>query len=253
MYELQLVIPAYDERDNLKPLIEKVVAAAKEFKLDPLSFNLVMVENGSHDDSREVLKQIQSTPLGDWVTVVPIEVNQGYGYGLAQGMAHTDAKVIALTHADLQTDPRDVFKGFMEIKQNPGKNLIVKGCRQGRTFKKRMVSLLFEMITQVLLGEKFREVNAQPKVFTRRLANLCHTPPKGFGFDLYLLYVASLNGFKVIDIPVFFPPRLHGESKSQGSFKAWLNTSFGFIRYAYQLSKLRGQLIDKEPQKAQSV
>ena len=62
-----------------------------------------------------------------------VQKNQGYGYGILQGLKEAEGKIIAWTHADLQTDPADVVMAFNEYRFDLENNLcIVKGERQGR-------------------------------------------------------------------------------------------------------------------------
>ena len=67
--------------------------------------------------------------------MVHVLENKGYGNGIKQGLKIAEGKFIGYTHADLQTDPKDVIKAFDIIKlNNCNENIFIKGNRKGRPF-----------------------------------------------------------------------------------------------------------------------
>ncbi len=245
MKQLELVLPCYNEEKSLEQLIRRAVHAANEFKITSEQFGLVLVENGSKDSSREKMKALQSTELGKWFKIVPIDNNQGYGFGLSQGLLNTDSEFVAWSHADQQCDPMDVFKAYSLILQKPKsqqEKILIKGTRFGRAIKDRIVSSVFATFARIILGLKLDEVNAQPKVFHKSLLLEIKNPPKNFAFDLYVLYQAQKKGFVFETIPVLFPPRIHGLSNWSSHFLSRYKTILGMINYMWSLMKSEGRL-----------
>ena len=78
-----------------------------------------------------------------------------------------------------------------------------------------------QWIASAALGVRLDDVNAQPKLFSRALyeAHLRTGAPADFSLDLYVLYKARTSGTPILDVPVVFAPRLHGEAKGGGSWK----------------------------------
>lgn len=242
MRQFELVIPAYNESKSLSELVSRMAAGAIEANLDENKFQLVIVENGSTDDSANVLLNLSQSNLGKWFRVVTIPVNQGYGYGLKSGLDSTNAKVVAWTHADLQCDPADVFRGYSLLINSNAQNVLVKGVRIGRNWKDQFVSRVFELFAFVILGIRVFEMNAQPKIMQRDLLHKFTNPPKTFAFDLYALYQAHKNNYKIESFPVQFPPRLHGTSKWAATFFSRYKTILGMIKYMFKLSSAEGRL-----------
>ena len=241
MLKFELVLPCYNESKSLRFLIERAVAAAKEMNFNSTNFKLVLVENGSKDDSITVLKNLTDSPLGDWLKVVYVPVNQGYGFGLRSGLKATEAPYVGWSHADQQCDPKDAFIALRKILDQPGSHL-VKGVRHGRAARDRFVSWVFRVFARLILGLDIDEINAQPKVCTRNLLDLALDPPKTFAFDLYMLYVAKKNNFQFDTVPVLFPPRVHGVSNWAATFLGRYKTIWGMIQYMYSLAKAEGRL-----------
>lgn len=242
MLEFELVLPAYNEGKTLPTLIGRAVEAAKTSGYSPERFQLVVVQNGSRDNSSEVLNDLKTGALGPWFRVVTVEQNQGYGYGLWQGLSSTSAPFVAWSHADMQCDPKDAFTALNLLRSEGGKSAIIKGVRFGRNWKDRFVSRVFEIFAFVLLGLKVYEINAQPKVFPRELLSSLKKPPLTFAFDLYVLYHAAKLGYKTKTVEVLFPPRVHGVSKWASTFLGRYKTILGMIRYMRVLAKDEGRL-----------
>lgn len=245
MKKFELVIPAYNESKNLKKLIESVLESAKSVQLTSESFNLILVENGSTDNSSEVLNEILNENLKPWVRVVWVVKNQGYGFGLMSGLKEVNSEYVGWTHADLQCDPLNAFKALKVIEsleESQRSKVLVKGVRFGRNWKDVFVSRVFETLALLVLGLKVNEMNAQPKVFSSKLLSSFKNPPKTFAFDLYGLYQAQKNGYKILTIDVLFPPRVFGVSNWAGNFFSRYKTILGIIKYMFKLLLSEGRV-----------
>jgi glycosyltransferase involved in cell wall biosynthesis len=241
MRSFELVVPAYNESRNLKILIGQTIEAAKQRGFGKDSFQLIVVNNGSVDDSNVVLTQLAGGALGEWFRVVLVPKNQGYGHGLWQGLQNTNAEIIGWSHADLQCDPANAFKAY-EILRAESESCLVKGTRSGRDSKDIFVSRVFELFAFLILGVRVHEMNAQPKVFPRELINEFQNPPKTFAFDLYALYKAQKSGYQIMNIPVSFPPRIHGVSSWASHFILRYRTIIGIIKYMFHLARTEGRI-----------
>lgn len=236
--QFELVLPCYNESKSVHNIVTRAIEAARDAGLTPETFQLVLVENGSKDDSRTVMaKMKKETHAGPWFRIVPIDVNQGYGYGILAGLKTTTAPLIAWSHADQQCDPRDAIKAFLLLRGSANKKKIIKGVRFGRSGKEILVSRIFEVFAFFLLRQRLYEINAQPKVFSRQLLQVLTNPPKDFAFDIYALYMAKKNGYEIQTIAVNFPPRVHGLSNWAFSLKGRAKTIANMIQYMARLGK----------------
>ncbi len=245
MTKFELVLPCYNEEKSLEFLVQRAKAAALEAGLKPGEFKLVMVENGSKDNSRKQFQLLANNQeLAPWFKMVPIDINQGYGYGVVTGLKATEAPIIGWSHADQQCDPADTIKAYfrlIELKQK-GVKALVKGVRSGRNWKDIFVSRVFEFFARVLLGINVHEMNAQPKVFERELLDKLVSPPNTFALDLYVLYHAQKQSLQISTIPVVFPPRVHGLSNWSSHFLSRYKTIWGMICYMKRLAQAEGRL-----------
>lgn len=245
MIKFELVLPCYNESQSLEFLIKRAKEAALANGFQEGEFRLVMVENGSRDQSLQVFEQLRKRPeFNPWFKVVPIDQNQGYGYGVITGLKATESPVIGWSHADQQCDPADAFKAYhvLEEHREKGAPILVKGVREGRNWKDIVVSRVFEALARIILGVSVYEMNAQPKVFERTLLEKLKDPPKTFAFDLYVLYHAQKAGRSIATIPVAFPPRVHGLSNWSAHFFSRYKTIWGIICYMKNLAHTEGRL-----------
>ncbi|MBI2603163.1 MAG: glycosyltransferase family 2 protein [Deltaproteobacteria bacterium] len=240
--KFELVIPAYNESKSLGSLFERCVNAARTHGFTSSQFQLVVVQNGSMDDSPATLEKLKSGPLGEWFRVVNIVTNQGYGNGIWTGLQSTSADYVGWTHADMQCDPTDAMKAYQMCTAATGQNLVVKGVRTKRNWKDWCVSRVFEFFIKFFLGFRVFEVNAQPKVFRRELLTSLKNPPKTFAFDLYVLYHSVKAKYQIQSFEVAFPPRIHGVSKWAATFFGRYKTILGMIRYMQVLARTEGRL-----------
>ena len=97
------------------------------------------------------------------------------------------------------------------------------------------------IICTIILKKSFSDFNAQPKIFRQSFyLKIREEAPTDFSLDLYLLFMAKKLKYDIIDFPVFFNKRLHGEAKGGGSIKTKLKLSirtFSYILDIYRNEK----------------
>jgi len=232
---LSIVIPCYNEAGNIHLLMERFTEVVKA----NAGVEIIIVDNGSSDNSAQVfeseLKKYPTLPF----RVVKIEKNQGYGHGILQGLRSAKGEVLAWTHADMQTDPLDVLTGFDLFNKNKDKYpiLLVKGKRRNRPWLDEFFTKGMELFALLMLKTRLNDINAQPKIFSKYFFDQIEaSAPLDFSLDLYFLYHATKNG-QVLDFPVYFNQRLHGEAKGGGSLKTKYKLTKRTLLYILSMSK----------------
>ena len=108
--KLSLVIPCYNEAANLPLLLERYKALTARSDAE-----VILVDNGSTDNSPDVLAALLPSYPG--CRSVRVERNQGYGYGILQGLRAAQGEILAWTHADMQTDPMTPSRVWRYLKR----------------------------------------------------------------------------------------------------------------------------------------
>ncbi|HYE89918.1 MAG TPA: glycosyltransferase family 2 protein [Terriglobales bacterium] len=208
---LSIVVPSYDEAPGLGALVDAYVAA----RPPDLPCELVLVDNGSRDETRAVLAALQARgePYRAFLAPLVLADNQGYGGGIRAGLAAARGEYLAWSHADLQCEPGDVFNAFARLRTAADpRRTVVKGRRAPRPWREAATTIGMQAAARVVLGPGLTDINAQPKVFHRSLLALVTDPPRDFSFDLYVLYRAARAGWRIETVPVRFHRRAHGAS-----------------------------------------
>ncbi len=201
--KFSLIIPCYNEAANIPLLLDRCAKVAAYPGAE-----VVLVDNGSTDDSQDVLKTL--LPKYPGCRSVKVERNQGYGHGILHGLREAHGEILAWTHADMQTDPLDVLKG-LEFFQDSGK-VFVKGRRYGRPLADVAFTVAMSVFETLLLFKPMWDINAQPTMFTKDFFSTWKNPPTDFSLDLFAYYQAKTAGLTVHRFPVLFDKRAHGVS-----------------------------------------
>lgn len=234
MTKLTVVIPCYNEELNI-PLILNHFASA----INRSDVQLLLVDNGSTDGSAAVLAE--TVPKFSFARTHRVPVNQGYGYGILEGLAAVESEFMGWTHADMQTDPADILKGFALLEQGgDGRNVYIKGLRHGRSIGQNVFTCGMSVFETCLLGVPLWDINAQPNLFHRSFYEGWKDPPHDFSLDLYALYQAHKRGMMIKRFDVKFPPRQHGESKWNTSAAARMKFIKRTVDFSFQLKKRLG-------------
>ena len=203
--KLSVVVPCYNEEKNIPLILERFGQLIKRDDIE-----VILVNNGSTDGSAKVLEEL--LPKYPFAKTTLVTVNQGYGYGILQGLKECSGEYIGWTHADMQTDPKDILKA-LHIIEKVKMPVYVKGNRKGRPFFDTFFTMGMSLFETCYLHKPLYDINAQPNLFPKTFYENWKNPPYDFSLDLYALYMARVKGLKVIRFPVLFPERIHGESK----------------------------------------
>ena len=231
--KLSIILPCYNEEKNIPLILEKFNNCIITEDIE-----LILVNNGSSDNSENVLKKL--LPKYSFARTVKIEINEGYGYGVVQGLNSSKGEFVCYTHADMQTDPGDVLKALEIIKNSSdSENCFIKGDRKGRGFFDQFFTIGMSVFETLYMRTILLDINAQPNLFHRNFFKSLDNIPKDFSLDLYFLFMAKKKGLNIIRFDVIFPPRIHGVS----SWNVGLSSRWKFIKRTINFStKLKKEL-----------
>lgn len=232
---LSLVIPCYNEEDNLEKLFSKLKSLIKANPAEDIE--IVIVDNGSTDNSNNIIKN-SNLLLDKRFKLVEIKKNIGYGNGVFEGLKHSSKEFIAWIHADLQTEPSDTIEIFKQTKNKllTG-DYIVKGRRTNRSFLDIFFTKGMSIVTYLLFNKKLDDINAQPKIFNKNFLSKLKNVPLDFSFDIFFLLTAKKENIKIIEHPIVVHKRYAGEAKGGGTLKLKLKLTFRTLNYMIDLKK----------------
>ena len=230
MQNLSIIIPCYNEKENIKILLDKFISLKDE------NFELILVNNGSSDSTEKVISRYSR--IDHRIKYLKIEKNIGYGNGIMAGISKSKNNIISWTHADLQTDIIDVINSFHSFVIHKNyKQCVLKGKRKGRNIFDWFFTFSMSITSSILLGRRLSDINAQPKMFHRSFLEKLKNHPEDFSLDLFFLYQAKSNAMEIIEFPVYFGKRLYGKSKGGGTIVGKLKLVVRTWGYMFQLRK----------------
>lgn len=203
--DLSIVVPIYNEEENISALYDKVTSA---LAASGLKYELILVDDGSRDKSFSLLKMVAAKDPR--VKVIRFRRNFGQTAAMAAGFNAAAGDVVVPMDGDLQNDPADI--PLLMDKINEGFD-VVSGWRKERqdTFiNRKLPSMLANGIISMLTGVHLHDYGCTLKAYRREVLD---------GINLYgemhrfVPALASQVGAKVAELPVRHHPRLHGTSK----------------------------------------
>lgn len=200
--KISLIIPVYDEEENLIPLHEAICTALPETE-----FEVVYVNDGSKDDSAAVLDGIASKDQR--ACVLHFVRNYGQTAALTAGIRNAKAPILVTLDADLQNDPADIPK-MLELIEDYD---VVCGWRKDRkdnTLTRTLPSKAANWLISRLSNVHLHDYGCTLRVYKR--AYIEDIPLYGEMHRFIPIYV-TWAGAKIIEIPVTHHPRVNGISK----------------------------------------
>ncbi len=237
MINLSIIIPCFNESKSLPRLFQACLDACKGRS----DIQFIFVNNGSNDDTQIILDKLLNLEVHKFGKSVHVPINKGYGFGILQGLSVAEGRVLSWTHADLQTDPKDVVLAYELYRVGLQSNhCIVKGERKGRNLFDNIFTGGMSLMSSLFLNQKLWDINAQPKIFHRNFMDHLKKAPYDFSLDLYVLFVANRIKISIESFPVFFSNREFGEAKGGGTLKGKFKLIKRTIGY---ISELRNDII----------
>ncbi len=232
--KLSVIVPAYNEAGNIPDIFERFREAINNQE----NVEVIIVNNGSTDDSQSILETHRQKAEYRWAKLVKVDVNQGYGFGIMMGIRQATGDILSWTHADMQTDPADVLEAYEQFVGQPNLGeTFLKGRRISRNLLDAFFTFGMSVISSLALGQWLSDVNAQPKMFHRTFLERMTEPPDDFSLDLYVLYLAKKLGMTVLEQPVSFAKRRYGQAKGGGTIKGKLKLIKRTWNYIQHLRK----------------
>ncbi len=225
------MIPAYNERDNLAPLLAEIRAA-----LDGtgLRYEVIIVDDGSTDGSFDALKVLrQQYPA---LHILVFERNAGQTAAFAAGFPAARAPIVVTLDADLQNDPADIPK-LVETLRSTGATAVAgyRATRRDTTWK-RLQSRIANGVRNRLNGEVIRDTGCSLKAFR---TDALRTLPLFAGMHRFLPTLIKMQGGTVTEIPVGHRPRKHGVTKYGMWNRVWRSLMDAFAVRWMQRRALR--------------
>ena len=211
--DISIVIPLLNEAESLPELVSRIDQVMKENKY---SYELILVDDGSTDNSWDVINELKK----DFASVRGIKFRRNFGKSAAlhTGFQATKGDVVMTMDADLQDSPEEI-PGFFQMITNEGYDLVSgwKKKRHDPLFRKNIPSKFYNWTARIMTGIKLHDFNCGIKAYRKRVVKSIEI----YGdMHRFIPVLAKWAGFKKI-----------GEKVVQHQERKYGTTKFGMERF----------------------
>src|SRR3984893_2401607 len=205
MMDLSVVIPIKDERENLRPLSDRLRHA-----LEPLglSYELIIVDDGSIDGSFAVLEQLAASD--PHLKVVRLRRNFGQTPALQAGIDWSSGEVLVTMDGDLQNDPADIPELLAKLSEGYDAVLGLRANRQDHLLIRKLPSFMGNWLIRKVTGVTIKDMGCTLRAMRRELAEAL---PLYGEMHRFVPVLAKMHGAKVVQVDVAHHPRRAGRTK----------------------------------------
>ncbi len=204
-YDLSIILPVYNEADNLRPLHKEV-----ETVLDAMdvTYEIIYVDDGSRDNSRSIMAAIaQESPH---TKVIYLRRNFGQTAAIQAGIDLATGAIITLMDSDMQNDPADIPR--MKARMDEGFDLVSgwRKNRKDRMLTRRVPSMMANGLISQVTNVRLHDYGCTLKMYRREVLDHVRLYGEMHRFIPVLAYAV---GARIDEMVVNHRPRIHGKSK----------------------------------------
>lgn len=206
MRSISVAMPAYNEAENIKAMVEDVIQVMGTLADD---YEVIVVDDGSRDGTGEVVESLaQRYPQ---VRLVQHQMNQGYGAAVFSGLTSASKELVFFTDSDRQFDLREIEKLLALI----GQADLVVGYRVPRRdpFMRKLNGWGWSALVTLLFGYTARDIDCAFKLMRREVIERIkdEVASRGATFSAEFLVRARRAGFHIREVPIHgHRPRVAG-------------------------------------------
>lgn len=213
MITVTIAILAYNEGKSISSIIGRLRETFVQNS--SVRLKIVVVDNGSRDNTTEVLKQLTETDKDlSWIT---IPVNKGYGHGVKKGIQGLSGDIVGFMWGDNQFDA-SILQEMVELFRHDAQVQFVKTYREKRLDGRLrlVVSKIYQMVFNILFHTHIRDINSGPKLFRYNFAQqmIPYLTATDWFIDAEMMIYSTshLTPEQYAELPIVFYPRKYGKS-----------------------------------------
>ena len=209
---LTIIVPVYNEVRTVRAVIDRLLAVSL-----PVAREIVIVDDGSTDGTREVLAVAKRDGLP--VTVLEAERNSGKGSAIRRGLAQAHGSIVAIQDADLELDPQQIASLVAPILR--GEADVVYGSRflnsaSSAPWVTVAANRILTGVTNVLYGSSLTDMETCYKVMRSDVARSLRLRADRFDIEPEITARLLRRGHRITELPVRFDARSRAQGKKIG-------------------------------------
>lgn len=208
---LSIVVPAYNEEENIPVLIERI---EKVFRSNKIKGEIVIVNDNSTDKTSKVANRCAKS-YGNVVVVDRTDGLRGPGRALREGFRHANGSVVITMDADLSHEPEEIPNFLQALKQAD----VISGSRymKGGSGEldplRNFISRGYSLFAKLLLGLNMADISTGYRAIRKNVLEKLDLQSTGFEIHAEIPAKACLNNFRIKEIPIHYAKRRKGKTK----------------------------------------
>lgn len=201
-----LVVPAYDEEENVGPLLDEIAATLARHG----PFEVILVDDRSTDATVECARAWRERRAAGWLRIVSANERGGQSSAVMTGVELARSEIVATMDSDLQNDPHDVIGMIESIERGECDAAFGVRVKRDDAWIRRVSSRVGNGVRDWITGDRVRDAACGIKAMRRDL--FLHVP-RFDGMHRFMVTLVRYCGGRVREVPVSHRPRVAGRSK----------------------------------------
>lgn len=228
--KISVIIPAYDEKSNIRTVLNNV----KHVPLPHgIGKEIIVIDDGSNDGTKEMLQNFIHDPL---FKIFSLKKNMGKTYAVKFGIAKSSGDFILIQDADLEYHPKHYPSLLEPILNN--KCSVVYGSRFKGSIKNmalinRLANRISNFTINILFNCQLSDFHTCFKLFKKEVLSDIEIVSKNFSFDTEITAKLLDKGYQIFEVPIDYVARERGEGKKI-TWASALETYFFLLKYRFK-------------------
>jgi len=203
--KLSIIIPVYNEKGTIFKILAEIEAL-------PVEKEIIIVDDGSTDGTREILKEIQNSNPKN-LKIIFKEKNEGKGSAIREGLKYVNGDVVVIQDADLEYNPVDLLE-MLKVMEETG-NEVIYGSRflnrQSIPLINFIANKFLTWLTNILFSVKMTDMETCYKLCSKNLLLSLNLQTNGFEIEPEITCKILKKGIKIKEMSISYNPRRKGK------------------------------------------
>lgn len=235
--DLSIVLPAYDEASFIGEALRRITAflSHKDYESE-----ILVSDDGSRDGTASAVKAFQAANTAHAVRLLNTPKNSGKGAAVRRAVLAAEGRYILVTDVDLSAPIKEVDKLIRALEEGydvaiGSRAVREAGCDVQQSLKRRFAGRVFNVLVKMIVLRGIHDTQCGFKCFRREAARFLFEKQKvdGFSFDVEILLLARLHGFKIKEVPVMWKQALSSRIRL-------FRDSVGMVRELFRIRQMHG-------------
>ncbi|MFC1755485.1 glycosyltransferase family 2 protein [Thermoproteota archaeon] len=231
--KLSIIIPVYNEAAKIRKCLDVIERKSlRELNLDK---EVVIVNDGSTDGTREVLESMKDKPY----RIIHSQKNEGKGAAVSKGIQEAKGDIIIIQDADLEYDPenyelllRPIVKGVADVVY--GSRFVGNGPHRIFFFVHRLANGFITFLCDMFTGLNLSDIETGYKVFTKEAISSIKLKERDFRFEVEVTMKLARKKFRFYEVGISYYGRTYAEGKKI-NWKDGIRAIFCILKYGFRL------------------